>query len=54
MAMPSKRFRENIAFYAIGVAIGLTLVGMLMLARQRMAQAPQSAPASAPAQAPAR
>ncbi len=46
------RVRENLAFYAIGVAIGLCIVGTLMLVRRQMAHPPQpvQTPQPTPAQ----
>jgi hypothetical protein len=53
--MPSKRIRENLGYYVLGVAIGLMLVGMLFMLRKRMvppapeASSATSTPASQPA-----
>ncbi len=55
---PRTPFREKIAYYAFGVAIGFCLLGMIWLNRARMNQQPnqqrQAGPAEAtPAPAPA-
>lgn len=47
MSPPRGKFSERLAYYLVGIAIGLVMVGLLMRARQRAMGPPPEQPTSA-------